>query len=72
MEVSFFAVCPLKQMRLQGPEKRDEVQPTYANLCGVVSSRFSGQLSKRNKGIAKKDTSMPMGLAMGAYGGIQQ
>jgi hypothetical protein len=24
------------------------------------------------RGIAKKDTSMPMGLAMGAYGGIQQ
>jgi hypothetical protein len=36
------------------------LQPTYANLCGVVSSHFSGQLLKHHKGIAKKDTSMPI------------
>jgi hypothetical protein len=52
----FFCLVPLKYTGLQGPEKWDEAQPFLPAgrhhmpiVCGVDSSRFSGQWSNHNR-----------------------
>ena len=56
--MSFFTICPLNKLDCKVPKNGMNCNQSMNILCGFDSSRFSGQLSKHNKGIAKKDIPM--------------
>jgi hypothetical protein len=60
--VSFFAIYPLHIQDCKAPKNGMNFSQPMIAVCGLDSSRFSGQWSKQNKGIAKKDT--PLFISM--------
>jgi hypothetical protein len=56
--MSFFAICPFYKRGSKVPKNGMNCNQSINIRCGSDSSRFSGQLSKHNKGIAKKDISL--------------
>jgi hypothetical protein len=63
MGMSFFVLCPFEQMGSHGPKNGMKLNKLLSIGGRLASSRFSGQMSMHNKGIAKKDISMSMHLA---------
>jgi hypothetical protein len=53
--MSFFAVCPLNTWDCMVRKNRMKVNKRLSIGERLDSSRFSGQMSVHNKGIAKKD-----------------
>jgi hypothetical protein len=53
--ISFFDLCPFQWMGLHGPKNGMKVNKHLSIDGRLASSRFSGQLSVHNRGIAKKD-----------------
>ena len=56
MGMSFFVLCPFKQLRVQGPENRDELQPEHENsiplrfipIFGANINHIEGHNKKRH------------------------
>jgi hypothetical protein len=71
-EMSFFGLCPFQQMGLHGPKNGMKLNQELLISGGSASSRFSGQMSEHNRGIAKKDSSLPIGLSQVHIGGFRQ
>jgi len=57
-EMSFFAICPFNKRHCMVPKNGMNCNQPIKVVCGLYSSGFSGQMSKHNKGIAKKDISL--------------
>jgi len=47
--VSFFAICPFNKLGCKVPKNGMNFNQPMPIVCGLDSSRFSGQLSKHNK-----------------------
>jgi len=56
--MSFFVVCPLRNCECKAPKIGMNCNQSLTILFPFDSSRFSGQISRIYKGIAKKDISM--------------
>jgi hypothetical protein len=56
----FFAVCPYTILDCKVPKNGMNCTNSLSVVCGVDSSRFSGQLSKHHRGIEKKDATIPV------------